>query len=167
MLTADWLQRKRIWVRKEIAAQAVHAIAREHSFHPIRMFLNSLTWDGTPRIDGWLTHYLGACLSDYRRAIGAKWLIGGIARVYKPGIKNDACLILEGPQGTLKSTALRTLAGDSFFTDDIAELGSKDSAMQTRGVLIIELAELDSMTRSEVSHVKAFMSRKRDRIRPP
>jgi hypothetical protein len=39
--------------------------------------------------------------------------------------------------------------------------------MGTRGVWIIELSELDSMTRAEVSRVKAFMSRQVDRIRPP
>jgi predicted P-loop ATPase len=39
------------------------------------------------------------------------------------------------------------VADADFFTDDIAELGSKDSVMQTRGVWIIELGELDAMTR--------------------
>jgi predicted P-loop ATPase len=89
-----------------------------------------------------------------------------VARIYQPGAKVDCCLILEGEQGTLKSTALRTIGGD-FFTDDIADLGSKDAAMQTRGVWLIEIAELDSMTRSEVGRIKAFMSRATDRFRPP
>jgi predicted P-loop ATPase len=75
-------------------------------------------------------------------------------------------LILEGPQGGKKSTALKTLAGE-WFTDEIADLGSKDSALQTRGVWVIEIAELDSMTRAEVSRIKAFMSRATDRFRPP
>src|SRR5579862_7844009 len=39
--------------------------------------------------------------------------------------------------------------------------------MQTRGVWIIEIAELDSMTRAEVSKVKGFISRTTDRFRPP
>ncbi len=100
--------------------------------------------------------------------MGRKWLIGGVARIYKPGSKNDSIVILEGPQGGLKSTTLRTLAGsDEFFSDDISELGSKDSVMQTRGVWIVELSELDSMSRPEVSKVKAFMSRQIDRIRLP
>jgi putative DNA primase/helicase len=66
-----------------------------------------------------------------------------------------------------KSTALRALASDAFFTDDIAELGSKDSVMQTRGMWIIELSELDCLSKGEVSRVKAFMSRQVDRVRPP
>ncbi len=167
VLTAAWLQHQGISVNKEIAGQAANAIAREHSFHPIRDYLNSLSWDGVGRIDDWFIRYLGVDPSEYARAVGAKFLIGGVARVFQPGVKNDTCPILEGPQGAQKSTALRILAGDEFFTDDIAELGSKDSAMQTRGVWIIELAELDSMTRGDQSRAKAFASRQADRIRPP
>jgi len=74
--------------------------------------------------------------------------------------------VLEGPQGIRKSTALRTLAGE-YFTDELADLGSKDAAMQTRGVWIIELSELDSLSHSEVARIKAFMSRTTDRFRPP
>jgi predicted P-loop ATPase len=167
VLTAAWLQHQGIGVGKEIAGQAVQTVARDHPFHPIRDYLDVLRWDGIPRIDDWLTLYLGAEPSEFVRAVGAKFLIGGVARVYQPGVKNDTCLILEGPQGAQKSTALRMLAGKDFFTDDIAELGSKDSVMQTRGVWIIELSELDAMSRGEVSRIKSFMSRQVDRIRPP
>jgi putative DNA primase/helicase len=167
VLLAAWLQHHGIAVSKDIAGQAVHAISREHSFHPIRDYLDSGKWDGIPRIDRWLTTYFGVEESDYSRAVGAKFLIGAVARIYRPGVKNDTCPILEGPQGTWKSTGLRTLVGPEFFTDDIAELGSKDSVMQTRGVWLIELGELDAMTRGDLSRVKAFMSRQVDRIRPP
>jgi predicted P-loop ATPase len=167
VLAAAWLQHQSISVNKEIAGQAVHAVAREHSFHPIRDYLNSLKWDGRKRIDAWLTLYLGVAPSNYVKAVGAKFLISAVARIFIPGCKVDTCLILEGPQGAQKSTALRTLAGAEFFTDDISELGSKDSVMQTRGVWIIELSELDAMSKGEVSRVKAFMSRQVDRVRPP
>ena len=167
ILTAAWMQHQGIAANKEIAGQAAQAVSREHPFHPIRDYLDSLTWDGISRIDDWVTLYLGAEPSDYVRAVGSRFLIGGVARIYRPACKNDTCPIFEGPQGLLKSTALRTLAGDEFFTDDIADLGSKDSVMQTRGVWLIELAELDSMSRSDVSRVKAFMSRQVDRIRLP
>jgi predicted P-loop ATPase len=93
-------------------------------------------------------------------------MISAVARIYRPGAKADCCLILEGPQGIRKSTALRTLAGE-YFTDELADLGSKDAAMQTRGVWIIELSELDSLSNSEVARIKAFMSRTTDRFRPP
>lgn len=89
-----------------------------------------------------------------------------VARIYRPGAKADCCLILEGPQGIKKSTALRTLAGE-YFTDELADLGSKDAALQIRGVWIVEISELDSLARSEIASIKAFMSRTADRFRPP
>ena len=167
VLTAAWLQHQGISVNKEIAGQATNIVSREHPFHPIRDYLNSLKWDGVRRIDTWLTVYLGVAPSEYAWAVGAKFLIGAVARIFQPGCKVDTCLILEGPQGAQKSTALRTLAGADLFTDDISELGSKDSVMQTRGVWIIELSELDALKGAELSRVKAFMSRQVDRIRPP
>ena len=51
--------------------------------------------------------------------------------------------------------------------DELADLGSKDAAMQTRGVWGIEVSELDAMSRMEVSRIKAFISRTTDRFRPP
>lgn len=165
-LTADWLQHHGILVGVEVAGQAVQTVARDREFHPVREYLDSLKWDGTKRIDGWVSLYLGVEHNEYAAAVGARWLISAVARIYKPGAKCDCCLILEGPQGAGKSSALRILGGN-WFADEIAELGSKDAAMQTRGVWIIEIAELDSMTRAEVGRIKAFMSRPVDRFRPP
>jgi predicted P-loop ATPase len=164
--TAAWMQRQGIMVSKETAGQAVQTIAREFPFHPIREYLNGLVWDKIPRINDWLTLYLSAEPSEYARAVGSKWLIGAVARIFKPGCKNDTCLVLEGPQGLLKSTTPRRLA-EPWFTDEISDLGTKDAAMQVRGVWIIELAELDAMGRPEASRTKAFMSRSTDRYRPP
>ena len=104
--------------------------------------------------------------TEYSRAVGSRWLLSAVARIFRPGAKADCCLILEGPQGIRKSTALRTLAGE-YFTDELADLGTKDAAMQTRGVWIIELSELDSLSHSDVARIKAFMSRTTDRFRPP
>ena len=59
------------------------------------------------------------------------------------------------------------LAGDDWFTDELAEIGSKDAAQQMRGIWIIEIAELDAISRAEVSRIKAFLTRTTDRYRPP
>jgi predicted P-loop ATPase len=76
-------------------------------------------------------------------------------------------LVLEGPQGARKSTALKILAGEEWFTDELPDLGSKDAAMHMQGVWIIEIAELDAIGRAEVSRIKAFLTRTTDRFRPP
>lgn len=165
-LAAIWLQRHGVLVSDEVAGKAVQTVARDNRIHPVRAYLDGLTWDGTERLDSWPSTYLGVKPTPYSAAVGARWPVAAVARIYKPGTKADCCLILEGPQGARKSTAIRTLA-DPWFTDEIAELGSKDAALQARGVWIIELSELDAMSGAEVAKVKSFMSRSTDRFRPP
>jgi predicted P-loop ATPase len=166
ILTAEWLHHQGIFVSVEITGQAVETVAREHPFHPVRHYLKDLVWEGAHRLQSWLADYLGVDPSPYATAVGSRWMISAVARVFEPGCKADCCLILEGEQGIRKSTALRVLA-QPWFTDEIADLGSKDAALQTRGVWVIEIAELDSMSRSDIGKIKAFMSRATDRFRPP
>lgn len=166
LLVADWMQRHDIMVPASVAGQAVEAVSRDRMFHPVREYLDGLSWDGVPRIDTWLCNYLGAADTPYVRAVGPRWLISAVARIHMPGVQADCALILEGPQGIRKSSALRTL-GQPWFTDRLSELGSKDAAMETKGVWMIEIAELDTMSRAEVGTIKAFISRTCDRFRPP
>lgn len=165
-LLADWLQHQGICVDDRIASKAVETVARDQVRHPVRKYLDALRWDGKGRLDDWLSAYLGAARSELTRAFGARWMISAVARICRPGVKADHCLILEGEQGLGKSTAFRTL-GEPWFTDDIADLGTKDAAMATISAWIIELSELDSMSRTDLSKVKSFMTRNVDRFRPP
>ena len=165
-LVANWLQHQDINVPLSIAGQAVEVVARDRSFHPVREYRDGLTWDGTARLDAWLEHYLGADNTPYHRAVGPRWMISAVARIYVPGCKADCALILEGPQGNQKSSALMALA-DPWFTDRLSDLRSKDAIMETRGVWIIEIAELDTMRQAGINTIKAFMSRTQDRFRPP
>ena len=70
-------------------------------------------------------------------------MVQAVARIYRPGCKADHALILEGPQGAFKSTACAVIAmSPDWFADEIADLGSKDSAQDLRGKWIIEIGEL-------------------------
>ena len=84
----------------------------------------------------------------------------------RPGCKVDHLPILEGRQGGLKSTALNTLVGDDWFTDQIADLGTKDSCQDLRGKWVIELSELSAIRPREVEKVKAYITRRCDHYRP-
>lgn len=161
-----WLHHQGIMVGTDVAGKAVQRVAWEHRFHPVREYLEALEWDAQPRLDNWLIEYCQTSASNYAAAVGRAWMISAVARIFKPGCKADCCLILEGEQGTGKSTTLSILGGE-WFTDELAELGSKDSSVQVQGAWIVEIGELSGMRRSEVEHVKSFMSRPRDRFRPP
>ena len=164
---AEWLQRRDINVSPKVVARSLGAVAHGVRVHPVREYLSNLTWDGIRRMETWAITYLGAADTRLNRAFGSLWMISAVARIMDPGTKVDHMLILEGPQGAKKSTALKTLAGAEWFTDELAEIGSKDAAQQTRGVWIIEIAELDAIGRAEVSRIKSFLSRSVDRYRPP
>lgn len=166
LLATDWMQRQGIGVNVATAAQAVEAVAQDRRFHPVLDYLDALEHDGEARLGGWLHKYLGTQPSPWNEHVGRHMLVAAIARIYDPGCKADTVPILEGPQGARKSTAIKTLFSP-WFTDELADLTSKDAAMQTRGIWGIEISELDAMTRGEVSKIKAFISRTTDRFRPP
>lgn len=145
----------------------VSQVAGRTRIHPIRDHLSTLRWDKKPRIDTWLSRICGAEDNEYTRAVGSKWLIAAVARVFEPGCKVDTMPLFEGDQGTGKSTMLRILAiREVWFLETNIDLGGKDSLQILRRKWIVEFAEIDSLSRSEVSRAKAFISARYDTYRP-
>jgi putative DNA primase/helicase len=165
--TTEWLQRHDVLVPTPLTAEAVQTVAKENRFHPVRDYLNSLEWDQTPRLDNWLSEYLGVEPSPFVAAVGTRWMISAVARIFRPGCQADYTLLFEGKQGIQKSKALQILAGDDWFTDHISDLGSKDSRIELHGKWIIEFSELATVRRGELEKVKAFLTARIDHFRMP
>ena len=146
-------------------ADAVRMVAERHKFDALADFLNSLEWDGKERLSSWLTTYMDAEESPLVEAMGRAWLVSAVARGLSPGCQADYVLVLEGPQGTRKSSAARILGGE-FTQEHLPDFHSKDAAAALAGSWIVELSELAAMTRSEVEAVKSFITRRVDRYRP-
>jgi len=162
-----WLQAVGVPISTRTAGEAIHAVAADSAFHPVRDYLHRLEWDGVPRIDTWLVDHLGASDTAFNRAAGAKWLIGAVARAERPGCAMKTVLVIEGPQDLGKSTVFATLAvEDRFFTDHISNLNKKDALEEVQGKWIIEFAEFDTLGRAEANRVKAFISTRTDHFRP-
>jgi predicted P-loop ATPase len=166
LLATEHVQRAGIPVKVQTTAQAVEMVARERPFHPVHDYLFDLKWDGICRLDKLFPKYFGANDDVYTASIGRHFMIGAVARILNPGTKHDHIPIIEGNQGIGKSRAVRTLF-DPWFSDEIADLGSKDAAMQMSGVWCIELSEMDAYSRAETGRIKAWTSRTVDRFRPP
>ena len=141
--------------------------AGHNAYHPVRDYLEGLTWDKVPRLDGMLVDYARCADTAVNRTIARRFMISAVARVMQPGAKVDTVLILAGPQGYGKSTFFRTLAGEQWFRDDTLDLRNKDASMQLRGAWLYELAELASTRVRDAETVKAFISRPSDHFRPP
>jgi predicted P-loop ATPase len=165
VLATEWLQHQGIHIKTAVAAEAVETVAKGSAFHPVRDYLTRLKWDGEKRIKSFAANYLGAATSPYHAAVSRCLFIAGVARIMEPGCKADYMPILEGDQDKGKSTAIRLLF-TPWFSDDISELGSKDSKMEIGRAWGMEIGELASMSRADIDKVKAFITRMVDRFRP-
>ena len=172
-LLQAWLQQQGMrMVARERVRAALETFARTHSeFHPVREYLESLSWDGIPRIDGWLKTYAGAEVGQppaFVSAVGRNFLIAAVARVFRPGCQVDEILVLEGAQGTGKTTLLRDLVGPEWFSDNLpSDLSRTDASLHLVGKWVVEMSELAHMGKNRSEDFKAFVTRRVDRFRPP
>lgn len=150
---------------KDKLKDAVVAVLTRRKRHPIREYLKSLVWDGTPRLDKLIINYIGADDSKLNRAITRKHFVAAVARVFNPGCKYDYCLVLSGAEGIYKSTLFNVMGGE-WFSDSLYTMEDKAGMEQARTGWIIELPELGGIKRSDVEQVKAFIARQEDNYRP-
>ncbi len=170
-MRVDLEKRFEITPRDGDVAKAVELVAARNGFHPVRDFLQTLRWDGVRRLDSIAAEILHApSETEDESALLAllvrRWFLALVARPFDPGCKVDTALILQGAQGVGKSSFFREIAGEHFSDTEMAL--DKDAMMQLRGAWIYEWAELENVTgRQEVARVKAFLTSREDRYRPP
>ena len=143
---------------------AVAACASDQAYHPVRDYLNGLSWDGVLRLDRLFVDYLGAEDTPYVRAVTRKAFAAAVARVMCPGCKYDTMLVLVGAQGRHKSTILARMGGE-WFSDSLRTFGDKDAMETIQGTWINEVAEMQAMSRTDVDAVKMFLSKTNDYYR--
>jgi predicted P-loop ATPase len=148
----------------EIVREAVHIIAGENAFHPLRDYLRALKWDGNKRIAKWLPAFMGAEFNDYTMQVGKMFLVQMVARIAQPGCQADYMLVLEGTQGLLKSSACRVLAGDEYFSDGLPEISGdlRVASQHLRGKWLIEVPELHAFKGAEATKLKSFITRREE-----
>ena len=149
---------------RDLKASIVLA-ATDHSFHPVREYLERPTWDGVARVETLFHDYVGAPDDAYSRSVSRLMMVAAVTRIYEPGAKWDFAVILEGLQGKRKSTFIQTL-GRSWFAELDGDFHDPKQMIELmQGAWIMEIPELSGFNRGDVRSIKAFISRQRDRAR--
>lgn len=148
----------------EYFKMVIKDLAWRNGFHPVKQYLQGLTWDAKPRIDEWLIHSAKAEDTPYVRAISAIMLIAAVRRIMHPGAKYDEMVVWESHQGADKSNAAQALCPDpAWFSDDLRlNLHSQQLIEATLGKWIVEASDLAGKRKTEIEQLKAMLSRQVD-----
>lgn len=147
-------------IGRELIRDVVLLVASENPFDSAIEWLESLSWDGTPRIEQFLCRYFGAEDSGYSRAVSSYLWSALAGRVLAPGCKADMVPILVGEQGIRKSTAVAALVpAPEFFTEVSFNEKDDDLSRRMRGRLVAEIGELRGLHTKELESIKAFITR--------
>ena len=174
-----WTDKDLAWVEQHLESHyglysptklqtALRLFYHHRRYHPIQERLRALDWDGTPRIEGFLTRWMGCDDTPYIREVSRLIFAGGVHRLFDPGCKFDYVPVLVGKQGSGKSTIVRWLAVEDDWFTELTTMEGKESIEQLTGSWICEITELLALSRvKEQEAVKSFLSRQRDRYRKP
>jgi len=144
---------------------AIVACAKMNEFHPLRDYLRALTWDKKPRINRFLIDHGGAEDNLYVEACCKLLILQAVERGLHPGAKADYVVVMESGQGKGKTRLLETLGGDWYASIHL-DTKNKDTVDGLRGKWWIEMEEMEVTRRAEADALKAFISRRVDRVRP-
>lgn len=135
---------------------------------PLVAFLDSLKWDGKPRIATALHEYLGVEQNEWSARVMKHWLVGAVTRGYEPGCKLDEVLLLYGGQGAGKSTFISRFCPDpDFYLENLTRIDDKDALQALRGKWIVVFDEMLAQKRGDMRELaKSFLVSRVDTFRP-
>lgn len=166
-----------MWGVISTAMDAYRVDAAKHGFHPVKDFLNSLTWDGAHYIE-----HLAACFyhsmpvieysdghaGDAAQVYLSRFLVGAVGKALD-GDQN-MMLVLSGPHGIGKSEFAKWLCSPlpDYFNEGGVNPDDRDCTRRLMSTFLWEVGELDATTRkADVAALKAFLTRREVRTRHP
>jgi predicted P-loop ATPase len=165
------------WTPKEEYEQAVIQIAERQSYHPIHNYLNGVYGTHQAILNPafcqlLFSELLTVCLKIEVTPLYLffieKFLLQAIARIKDPGSQADYMLVLQGEQGSKKSSFLPALCADPSWTSaSLLKIGHADTFEVMRKKWLIEIPELDKLTEKKAfeAQFKEFITRREDSYR--
>jgi predicted P-loop ATPase len=140
----------------------------EMSYDPVVVYLETLKWDGVPRLDTCLERHFLAVSNDISRTMWRRWMVSAVKRAYQPGCQADHMLILRGEQGIGKSRLLRELFGLEWHVDGFPDVHSAYAPMALEGQWCVESGELAKFSSSYSQEaLKQFLTTTVDKYKKP
>ena len=147
-------------IGRELIRDVVMLVASNNQFDSAIAWLEGLSWDGVPRVQGFLTRYFSAEAGEYTQAVSTYLWTALAGRVMSPGCKADMVPILVGEQGSGKSTGVAAMAPAlEFFAEVSFHEKDEDLSRKMRGRLVAEIGELRGLHTKELESIKAFITR--------
>lgn len=162
-------QMEKSWINDKISTneviEALGVVSKKSPFHPVREYLNSLTWDGVERIPHFFSDHFGCQRDEYHIAVALSLFLSAVARIYKPGAKVDTMVILQSAQGRGKTKLWLALFG-KWCVEVTSNLNDKDFFSGLRGVWCADFGELDQFSKAEHTRIKQVITQTDDHYRP-
>lgn len=174
---AAWLQspdRYAMGSGDELALKSVITVSRRHRRHPIREYLQGLKWDGVPRVERMFVDLFGAEEKAYNLQSAICFMVSAVSRLLwvdpkQPfvGSQVDFMLVLEGLQGKRKTSSLQALFSSQWYVETLESPAGKDFYQVILGCWGVEIAEMDSFSKADITSVKGAITRRVDKYRAP
>lgn len=146
----------------ELMSSLIDDKANANRMHPVRDYLDTLQWDGTPRVETCLP---GVHPDDYARMVARKVMTAAVARIYEPGIKWDHTLVLYGTEGLGKSWWIDKMSRG--YSTSLGRIGDKDTLLAMHRSWIVVSDEGHSLRKADHEAQKEFLTRTADVFRAP
>ena len=159
---------------------AVEDFAHRARFNALADYVNGLKHDGVMRMHRLFEHYFSCSHDGPRTESGDSfylvnlsiWFMTGLVRrALQPGCKNDYVVILSGKQGLRKSTGLRAIVGDRWFSENMPPMALMDRDPKRfydawRGAWLIEFGEGKVVRDADPDDLRDFLTRRTDKFKP-
>lgn len=147
---------------RELLDDLVNTRAQRRSRNPVVEYLDTLQWDGTPRLEECLP---GVVPTEYTRTVARKALVAAVARMYDPGCKWDHTLIIYGAEGRGKTFWIDRMSRG--YTTSLGDIHNKDTLLTMQRSWIVTSDEGFSMRKADADSLKEFLTRTTDTFRLP
>lgn len=147
----------------------VSYIADQNPYNPIATWIKSKPWDGQSRLKQ-LYDTIQSHDEPLKEILMYRWLVSAVAAAFEPqGVVARGVLVFQGLQYLGKTMWFKSLVPaelEAIADGMILKPDDKDSVKQIVSYWLVELGELDAtFKKSDISQLKAFISKQRDKLR--